>query len=118
MPPPPPAAVIVLGMVIVASSAWIAWNSHRSNAGAGAFTRPWRELPLMIDDSRWAQRFTGTPKPTGENWLTEEVHGDVGSRASRVLIGSTLSGLCGAIVIALGILAGSSPTHRAASGTR
>lgn len=107
------AAFIVLGTVILASSAFAAWNSFWAGAGATALAEEWRDMPQTIDDAKWNERFPGRLKPSGPDWLAQEIHGYFGARNSSVLIGSSLTALCGGLVILISLSTRAQPAHRA-----
>lgn len=109
----PRVALVVLGTIILASSAYTAFNSFWVGAGATALAEEWRDMPQTIDDTMWNERFPGRPKPSGPDWLAQEIHGYFGARNSSVLIGSSLTTLCGGLVILISLFTKTPPAHRA-----
>lgn len=103
----------MLGTIILACSAFTAWNSFWAGAGATAFAEEWCDTPQTIDDAKWHDHFPGRPKPDGRDWLVQEIHSYFGARNSSVLIGSSITALCGSLVILIGIFTKAPPAHHA-----
>lgn len=92
-------ALVLLGAVILACSAYSAWNMFWANAGVSALAEEWRDLPQTIDDIKWAAQYPGRPKPRGNDWLATEFRGYIGPRFASNLASTALSGLCGVLII-------------------
>jgi len=108
------AVLIVLGAVIIACSAYSAWNMFWANAGISAVSEDWRDLPQTIDDIKWAAQYPGRPKPSGNDWLATEFRGYIGQRFTSNMTAASLSGLCGVLIIIVSVFIKAPATPRAA----
>lgn len=106
-------ALVLLGAVIIASSAYSAWNMFWANAGVSAVAEDWRDLPQTIDDIKWAAQYPGRPKPSGNDWLPTEFRGYIGQRFASNLAAASLSGLCGMLIITVSLFIKAPATPRA-----
>ncbi|NUQ52916.1 MAG: hypothetical protein HUU19_09495 [Phycisphaerales bacterium] len=96
-------ALVLLGAVIIASSAYSAWNMFWASAGVSAVSENWRDLPQTIDDIKWTSQYPGRPKPSGDDWLAKEVHGYIGPRFASNMAAASLSGLCGVLIVIVSV---------------